>query len=89
MKKDNQEQEKPNAKMTIDELTALAEKGDAEAQCKLGYRYKKGIGVKKSFLKAVEWYTKAAEQGHANAQNNLGVCYNHGRGVKKVDSHPF
>ena len=51
MKKDNQKQEKPYSKMTIDELTALAEKGDAEAQCKLGYRYKKGIGVRRVFQK--------------------------------------
>lgn len=83
MKKDNQEQEKPNAKMTIDELTALSEKGDAEAQCKLGYRYKKGKGVEQDYKKAAKWFAKSAKQGYMDAQFNLGACYYKGCGVKQ------
>lgn len=60
------------SKMTIKELKVLAEQGDAEAQFKLGNRYKQGKGVGKNFRQAVEWLTKAAEQGHSGAQNNLG-----------------
>ena len=83
MKKDNQKQEKPYSKMTIDELTALAEQGDAEAQCRLAYYYEKGKGVEKDSVKGVEWYTKAAEQGHSIAQCNLAACYKLGNGVTK------
>ena len=61
MKQENKKQKDPYSKMTIDELTALAEQGDAEAQCRLAYYYEKGKGVEKNSIKAVEWYTKAAE----------------------------
>ena len=83
MKNDKQKTENPYAKMTIDELTTLAEQGDAEAQCRLAYYYEKGKGVEKNSIKAVEWYTKAAEQGHSIAQCNLAACYKLGKGVAK------
>ncbi|MBE6257226.1 MAG: toll/interleukin-1 receptor domain-containing protein [Prevotella sp.] len=60
-----------------------AEKGNASAQCYLGYLYESGIGVEKSDIEAVNWYTKAAEQGDILAQNNLGSMYREGRGVHK------
>ena len=69
--------------MTTKELVVIANQGDAEAQFKLGNRYRYGKKAKKNFVKAIEWYTKAAEQGHSHAQNNLGVCYKRGKGVKK------
>ena len=68
--------------MTTKELMALAENGDPEAQFQLAGHFKKGIGVRKSFSKAVEWYTKAAKQGNVMAQYNLAECYKLGRGVK-------
>ena len=49
-----------------------ADDGDTEAQCNIGFCYRRGLGVKKDSCKAVEWYRMAAEQGHARAQNNLG-----------------
>lgn len=64
-------------------LETLAESGDAEAQCNLGYCYQKGNGVAKDPAKAVEWYQKAAAQGYVRAQVNLGVCYEDGEGVPK------
>ena len=60
-----------------------AEKGNAKAQCYLGYLYENSIGVEKSDIEAVNWYTKAAEQGDTLAQNNLGSMYREGRGVPK------
>ena len=57
---------------TINELKALADQGDAEAQNNLGLRYYNGEGVTKDYAEAVKWYRKAAEQGHAEAQFNLG-----------------
>lgn len=83
MEKDKQKKENPYARMAIDELTALAEQGDAEAQCRLAYYYEKGKGVEKDSVKGVEWYTKAAEQGHSIAQCNLAACYKLGKGVAK------
>ena len=60
-----------------------AEKGNASAQCYLGYLYENGIGVEKSNIEAAKWYTKAAEQGETLAQNNLGSMYREGKGVPK------
>jgi TPR repeat protein len=64
-----------------DDLRARAEKGDAEAQYKLGLRYAKGEGVAQDHDDAVRWYRRAAEQGDVKAQFNLGVCYAKGEGV--------
>jgi TPR repeat protein len=70
--------------LTADELKALqqkAEQGDAEAQCTLGFLYRKGQGVPQDDAQALAWTRKAAEQGHAEAQFNLGVFYRLGQGV--------
>lgn len=83
MKKDKQNKEDPYSKMTIDELTALAEQGDAEAQCELGYRYKKGKGVDQDYKKAAKCFAKSAKQGYMDAQFNIGACYYMGCGVKQ------
>ena len=58
-----------------------AEQGNAWAEFRLGWCYKKGYGVSKSWSEAVKWYRKAAEQGQVNAQHNLGWCYQNGEGV--------
>jgi TPR repeat protein len=71
MKKDNQEQEKPNAKMTIDELTALAEQGHDFTQYNLALCYWDGEGVEKDFKQAIKWFKKAANQGDTEAQKDL------------------
>ena len=58
-----------------------AEQGNAEAQYRLGnrYRYGDGVGINKS--KARVWYEKSAYQGHAAAQFGLGRAYANGWGV--------
>jgi TPR repeat protein len=67
----------------FEESKAKAEKGDAEAQFKLGYLYDLGRGVVKDEAEAVNWYRKAADQGYANAQAGLGRMYSNGLGVAK------
>ncbi|MFQ5913613.1 MAG: tetratricopeptide repeat protein [Nitrospinota bacterium] len=62
-------------------LRALAERGDANAQYKLGLTYYQGRGVAKNFSEAAKWHRKAAEQGHAKAQASLGFMYETGKGL--------
>lgn len=64
-------------------LGPLAERGDAEAQSRLGVMYAAGRGVPQDYVAAVKWYRLAAEQGNAKAQHNLGVMYDKGRGVRR------
>lgn len=62
---------------------ALAEKGDAFSQFKLGYKYNSGAqGVPKDYKTAFNWTFRAAEQGYALAQYNLGIFYANGEGVE-------
>ncbi len=63
---------------TAEEVKALqlsAEKGDAEAQYKLGYIYYYGLGIEADYDVAFMWYKKSAEQGNANGQYRLGRFY--------------
>ena len=48
--KSTKSKKNPYSRMTIKELKTLAEHGDAEAQFKLGNRYKQGKGVGKKLL---------------------------------------
>lgn len=59
-----------------------AQQGDMAAQFNVGYAYANGIGVRKNYNEAVEWYKKSANQGNASALNNLGACYEDGNGVR-------
>ena len=65
----------------LDELRALAEQGDADAQFNLGVMYANGRGVPEDDTEAVRWYRLAADQGNAAAQVNLGIRYDIGEGV--------
>ena len=67
----------------IDIVKKDAQKGDASAQCLLGYYYYYGKEVTQDYKQAVFWLKKAAEQGDAEAQHNLGECYHKGEGVDK------
>jgi uncharacterized protein len=67
-------------------LRALAEKGDAESQYKLGTAYDEGLGVPKSYTEAFKWFRLAAEQGHAHSQFRVGDMYMSGDGVAKNDT---
>jgi len=56
-------------------LKVQAEKGDAEAQLKLGMDYEKGWNVTVDRDQAAEWYQKAADQGSTEAFYLLGQIY--------------
>jgi len=68
-------------KEPLADVQQAAERGDADAQFSLGFRYDNGLGVPQDAAQAVVWYRKAAEQGHAMAQYCLGVVYTKGEGV--------
>jgi len=63
------------------ETRTLAEKGDAEAQFRLGNLYAEGKAVSNDFTEAAKWFHKAAEQGYVQALYTLGVIYTGGLGV--------
>ena len=64
----------------IDEMTSLAQSGNANFQYSLGRCYGKGLKVAQDYKQARYWYEKAAEQGHDKAANNLGCLYLDGLG---------
>tara|TARA_R110000868_G_scaffold4155_55_gene25729 strand:+ start:18343 stop:19560 length:1218 start_codon:yes stop_codon:yes gene_type:complete len=70
-------------KSALREFTALAEKGDANAQFNLAILYLTGRGTDRDIGKSVEWHLKAAAQGLPAASNGLGVFYYQGIGVKQ------
>ena len=63
------------------QIREAAERGDAQAQNKLGTMYEYGEGVTKDYRQAALWYRRAAEQGFTLAQANLGAMYEYGDGV--------
>ena len=63
-----------------------ADRGDADAQLKLGGLYMDGVGVSKDKTEGVEWYRRAAENGDPVAQLLLGFMYYLGEGVPQDDA---
>ena len=68
------------------ELRPLAERGNAEAQYRIGQMYDFGKGYPQDKAQAIVWFRKAAAQNHADAQQKLGVIYSTGDGVKQDDA---
>ncbi len=64
-----------------DSLAELAERGDTEAQYKLGMMYFEGDGVWLDYEKAVFWLKTAGEAGQVEAQLQLCSMYYSGEGV--------
>lgn len=58
-----------------------AEKGDSDAQYKLGLLYLTGNGALQDFAEAAKWLELAAEQGYGLAQYELGLIYRTGYGL--------
>ena len=74
----------------VKKLTALAEKGDANAQFDLGWVYNYGgAGVKKDLKQSFLLLKKSAEQDHVEAQSILASCYYFGWGIKKNNEEAF
>jgi TPR repeat protein len=67
------------------ELSYLAESGNARAQALLGFLYENGFGVPQAYDAAADLYHRAAIQGDAFAQSRLGLIYDKGHGVPKND----
>ena len=59
------------ADMVFDFQMKLAQKGNAEAQYKVGEMYESGRGVAKNQIEAMRWINKAAAQGHQAAGYKL------------------
>jgi len=67
----------------IKEYRPLAERGDAEAQYRIGRLYEFGKGYPKDQAQGIAWIRKAAAQNHTDAQQELGFIYATGDGVKQ------
>jgi len=65
------------------EYRPLAERGDPEAQYRIGRMYEFGNGYPQDKTQGIAWIRKAAAQGHADAEQELGVVYATGDGVKQ------
>ena len=63
----------------------LAQKGNAEAEYKVGEMYETGFGVKKDMNEAKNWITKSASQGHENANFKLLYWDIEKNGITKVN----
>lgn len=68
---------------TVQQLEALAKKGDEGAQHDLATLYARGDRMPQDYVKAAHWFRESALQGVASSQYNLGVLYEQGLGVKK------
>ncbi|HSS71686.1 MAG TPA: tetratricopeptide repeat protein [Casimicrobiaceae bacterium] len=69
----------------IKEYRPLAERGNAEAQYRIGRMYEFGKGYPQDKAEGIAWIRKAAAQNHADAQQELGFIYATGDGVKQDD----
>ena len=60
-------------KTAFEMLKPLAEQGNAMAQIRLGWMYKKGRGTPKDSKKAAELYRNAADNGYSKARYKLNL----------------
>jgi TPR repeat protein len=63
------------------ELSPLAQQGNAKALGLLGYLYEHGFGEPQDYDAAADFYTRGAVQGNPFAQAMLGLMYDKGHGV--------
>ncbi len=80
---ENIQRENQELELLFNWFSKLAERGDAEAQRKVGYAFKKGLGVAQNMVEAIKWFVRAADQGNAEAQVEVGELYMDGEGVAK------
>ncbi len=60
---------------------AVAERGTAAAQHRVGWMYESGMGTARDYGEAMRWYRKAAAQGLAASANSVAALYLRGLGV--------
>ena len=68
-----------SAKTDVEKYSAAANRGDPDAQNKLG----NALGDLGDFEQALKWYHTAAAQGWPNAVANIGAKYANGEGVTR------
>jgi len=66
---------------TVNILTPLALRGNANAQAFLGFMYENGFGAPQAYDAAADLYFQAATRGNPFAQCMLGLMYDKGHGV--------
>ncbi|QIE60672.1 hypothetical protein G5B37_14210 [Rasiella rasia] len=67
-----------NQKLLLTIIDALEAKDNTIAKAKLGFMYRKGLGVKKDEQKALTYLIPAAYENNSFAQYNLGYMYSKG-----------
>lgn len=67
-------------------IISMAQNRDTTAENILAHMFQHGLGVKKSYERAIKWYRKAADQGSIPAQYYLGRMYQYGWGVDLSDT---
>lgn len=67
-----------NSKEQFKKVKEIADRGDKEAQYRVGLEYGWGIFTAKDNPTALEYYKKAAEQGHREAQYKVAFIYEFG-----------
>lgn len=74
-----------------DVCSAMAKKGDRNAQFALGVMYYQGNGMMSDLAKAQKWIRKAAQQNHNQAQYNLGIMLasGHGSSANLVEAYAW
>ncbi len=70
-------------------LDKAAKLNDAEAQEKLGDFYANGVGVEKSFTKAITFWKKSAENGNGMALFKMGKLHYEGKKLKQSYKKAF
>lgn len=64
-------------------IQSLKQEGTPDAYSKIGYLYRKGIGVDQDFNTAISYFASALENNDSFAKYNLGVLYLTGQGFSK------
>ncbi len=65
----------------VNEILAMADGGNHDAQCSIGIMYLNGISVDRDEKKGIEWLKTAAEHGSAEAASKLGIAHYCGIGT--------
>lgn len=76
--------EKKDYTLAIKIFEDLDSKGNLKASYNLGHMYENGLGVKKDFNKAIEYYEKASKKGLKEAQEFMALYYEKNKDFQKA-----
>ena len=74
---------------SMKQLKILAKNGNVDAMRRLGNYYYDGVGVKKDYAMALNWYVRVANMGDAWCKNRISEMYRDGKGVDKNKAVAF